>query len=121
MPSQGRSWYQNLVACECNLEDMMAGSHVEDISKKDRGRDLGPPTRGRKDKSCDAISSFKGRIAKLELGVVDTKGDVDLLERHIEEAMGIYWGRSRTFKRGCKARRFTWCYTRSSWLFKTRS
>ena len=52
----------------------MAGSHVEDVSKQDWGRDLGPPTRGRKDKSHDAISSFEGRIAKLELDVVDTKG-----------------------------------------------
>ena len=99
----------------------MVGSLVEDVSKQDRGRDLGLPTRGRKDKSRDVISSFEGRIAKLELGVVDTKGDVDLLEQRIEEAMGIYGGRSMTFKRGYKACRFTWCYTRSSWIFKTRS
>ena len=66
----------------------MVGSYVEDVSEQDRGRDPGPPSRvrdpnpssqGRKDKSCDVISSFEGRIAKLELGVADTKGDVDLL------------------------------------------
>ena len=38
----------------------MSGSHVEDVSEKDRGRDPDPPTQGRKDKSCDAISSFEG-------------------------------------------------------------
>ena len=34
--------------------------------------------RGRKDKSHDAILSFEGQISKLELGVANTKGDVDL-------------------------------------------
>ena len=52
----------------------MVGSHVEDVSKQDRGKDLFPPIRGMKDKSRDAISSFEGQIAKLELGVVDTTG-----------------------------------------------
>ena len=79
----------------------MADSHVEDVNKQDWDRDLGSsPTKGKKDNSHDAISSFEGRIAKLELDVVDTKGDVDLLEQRIEEAMGINGGRSRTFKRG---------------------
>ena len=66
----------------------MVGSHVEDVSEQDRGWDLGPLTRGRKDKSRDAISNFEEQIAKLELGVVDTKGDVELLEQRIKEAMG---------------------------------
>ena len=66
----------------------MVGSHVEDVNEQDRGKDLGRPTLGRKDKSHDVISSFKGRIAKLELGVADTKEDVDLLEQRIEVAMG---------------------------------
>ena len=63
------------------------GSHVEDVSEQDQGKDHGPPTRGRKDKSRDGIYSFEGWISKLELGVVDTKGDVDVLEQCIEEAM----------------------------------
>ena len=58
----------------------MMSSHVEDISKQDQGRDLGPPTQGRKDKSLDAISIFEGHISKLELGIADRKGDVDLLK-----------------------------------------
>ena len=53
----------------------MVGSHVENVIEQDQGRD---PGLRRKDKSCDAISSFEGRITKLELGVADTKGDVDL-------------------------------------------
>ena len=52
----------------------MAGSHVEEVCEQVRGRDLGPPTRGRKNKSRDANSSCEGRIVKLELGVADTKG-----------------------------------------------
>ena len=66
----------------------MVGSHMEDDTKQDRDRDPNTPTRGRKDKSLDAIFSFEVRIAKLELGVADTKGDVDLLEQRIEEALG---------------------------------
>ena len=66
----------------------MAGSHVEEVCEQVRGSDPGPLTRDRKDKSRDAISSFEGRIVKLELGVADTKGDVDLLVQRIEEAMG---------------------------------
>ena len=53
---------------------------MEDVNEKDRGRELGCLTQGRKDKSCDAISNFEGRITKLELGMADTEGDVDLLE-----------------------------------------
>ena len=52
----------------------MVGSHVEDVSEKDRGRDLGPFTRGRKNKYRDVISSFEGQISKLEFGVANTKG-----------------------------------------------
>ena len=81
----------------------MASSHVEDVSEQDRGRDPDCSTQGRNDKSRDAISSFEGRIVKLELGVANTKEDVDLLDQHIEKAIGDLQGRSRTFKRGCKA------------------
>ena len=50
--------------------------------------DLGRPTRGRKDNSCDVISSFKGQIAKLELGMAGTKEDVNLLEQRIKGMQG---------------------------------
>ena len=66
----------------------MVGSHMEDVSEQDRGYDPSPPTRGRKDKYRDVISNFERQIAKLELGVAGTKGDVDLLEQHIKESMG---------------------------------
>ena len=52
----------------------MAGSHVEEGGEQVRGKDSGPSTLGRKDKSRDAISSLEGRSVRLELGVVDTKG-----------------------------------------------
>ena len=38
----------------------MAGSHVEEGGEQVRGKDSGPSTRGRKDKSRDAISSLEG-------------------------------------------------------------
>ena len=83
-----------------SLKKAMAGSHVEDVNEQDRGRDLGCLTQGRKDKSCDAISNFEKRITKLELGVVDTKGDVDLLEQRIEKAMGDLRGKIKNLQEG---------------------
>ena len=56
----------------------MAGSHVEEGGEQVQGKDSGPSTRGRKDKSRDAISSLEGRFVKLELGVADTKEGIDL-------------------------------------------
>ena len=38
----------------------MAGSHVEEGGEQVRGKDSGPSTQGRKDKSRDAISRLKG-------------------------------------------------------------
>ena len=59
--SQGSNWYQSLVEmCGCSLEKAMVGSHVEDVSEQDRGRDPSPPTQGRKNKSRDTISNFEG-------------------------------------------------------------
>ena len=87
----------------------MAGSHVEEGGEQVRGKDSGPSTQGRKDKSRDAISSLKGRFVRLELGMANTKEGMDLLE-HIQ----IHRCRSKTFKRGCKARRFMRCHTRTS-------
>ena len=65
----------------------MAGSHVEEGGEQVRGKDLGPSTWGRKDKSRDAISSLEGRFIRLELGVADTKKGMDLLEQSMEKAV----------------------------------
>ena len=65
----------------------MAGSHVEEGGEQVRGKDSGPSTRGRKDKSRDAISSLEGRFVRLELGVADTKEGMDLLEQSMEKAV----------------------------------
>ena len=65
----------------------MAGSHVEEGGEQVRGKDSGPSTRGRKDKSRDAISSLEGQFVKLELGVADTKEGMDLLEQSMEKAV----------------------------------
>ena len=65
----------------------MAGSHVEEGGEQVRGKDSGPSTRGRKDKSRDVISSLEGRFVRLELGVVDTKEGMDLLEQSMEKAV----------------------------------
>ena len=65
----------------------MAGSHVEEGGEQVRGKDSCSSTRGRKDKSCDAISSLEGRFVKLELGVANTKEGMDLLEQSMEKAV----------------------------------
>ena len=65
----------------------MAGSHVEEVYEKVWGRELGPSTWGRKDKSCDAISSLEGQFVGLELGVADTKEGMNLLEQSMEKVV----------------------------------
>ena len=65
----------------------MAGSHVEEGGEQVRGKDSGPSTQGRNDKSRDAISSLEGRIVRLELGVADTKEGMDLLEQSMEKVV----------------------------------
>ena len=92
----------------------MAGSHVEEGGEQVWGKDSGPSTRGTKDKSRDAISSLEGRFIRLELGVADTKEGMDFLEQRMERPWRISRCRSKTFKRGCKARRFMRCHTRNS-------
>ena len=67
---------------------------------KTRGSEPSPSTWGRKDKSHDAIFSFEGWIAKLELGATNTKGDVDLLDQRIEEAIGDMQGEIRELQEG---------------------
>ena len=65
----------------------MASSHVEEGGEQVRGKDSGPSTRGRKDKSRDVISSLERRFVRLELSVADTKEGMDLLEQSMEKAM----------------------------------
>ena len=65
----------------------MAGSHVEEGGEQVRGKDSGPSTRGRNDKSRDAISSLEGRFVRLELGVADTKKGMDFLEQSMEKVV----------------------------------
>ena len=43
----------------------MAGSHVEEGGEQVWRKDSGPSTRGRKDKSRDAIYSLKGQFVRL--------------------------------------------------------
>ena len=65
----------------------MEGSHVEEGGEQVRGKDSGPSTWGRKDKSREAISSLEGRFIRLELGVADTKERMDLLEQSMEKVV----------------------------------
>ena len=66
----------------------MAGSHVEEGGEQVQGKDSCPSTRGRKDKSRDAISSLEGRFVRLELGVADTKEGMDLFGANHGEGRG---------------------------------
>ena len=68
-------------------EGAMVGSHVEEGGEQVRGKDSGPSTRGRKDKSRDTISSLEGRFVRLELVVADIKKGMDFLEQSMEKAM----------------------------------
>ena len=65
----------------------MAGSHVEEGGEQVQGKDSGPSTRGRKEKSRDAISSLEGQFVRLELGVADAKEGMDLLEQSMEKVV----------------------------------
>ena len=65
----------------------MASSNVEEGGEQVRGKDSSLSTRGRKDKSRDAISILEGRFVRLELGVADTKEGMDLLEQSMEKAV----------------------------------
>ena len=65
----------------------MASSHVEEGGDQVWGKDSGPSTRGRKDKSRDVISSLEGRFVRLELGVAETEEGMDLLEQSMEKAV----------------------------------
>ena len=68
----------------------MAGSHVEEVFKQVRGRDLDPPTegRGKKDKSCDPFMSLDDRMARLEVTMADTKLEgMDSMEKIVEKVV----------------------------------
>ena len=69
----------------------MSGSNVEETSKQTRGREIEPTARGRgrdkKDKSRDAITNMKARLAKVELAMADTREGVDLIEQGMEKGL----------------------------------
>ena len=65
----------------------MTSSHVEEGGEQVQGKDSSSSTRGRKDKSRDAISSLEGRFFRLDFGVADTKEGMDLLEQSMEKVM----------------------------------
>ena len=60
----------------------MLGSNIEDASEQTHGRETEPTARGmgKKDKSLDPIANMEARLAKVELAMVDTREDVDLIE-----------------------------------------
>ena len=81
----------------------MTGSHVEEGGEQVRGKDSGPSTRGRKDKSRDAISSLEGRFVRLELGVADTKKGMDFFgAKHGEGRGGSQGADPRPSRRDAK-------------------
>ena len=67
----------------------MAGSHVEEVCEQVWGRDLYPPAKGRgkKDKSRDALMSLDGRVARLEVSMLDTKEGLDLMKQSMEKVV----------------------------------
>ena len=69
----------------------MSGSNVDDTSEQTRGRETKPTAwgrgRGRKDKSRDAITNMKARLAKVELAMADTREGVDLIEQGMEKGL----------------------------------
>ena len=65
----------------------MADSHVEEGGEQVRGKDSGPSTRGRKDKSRDTISSLVGRFVKARVGCGRHQGGDGLLEQRMEKAV----------------------------------
>ena len=66
----------------------MASSHVEEGGEQVRGKDFGSSTRGRKDKSRDAISILEGQFVRLESGVADTKKGMDFFGAKHGEGRG---------------------------------
>ena len=92
----------------------MTGSHVEEGGEQVRGKDSGPSTRGRKDKSRDAISSLKGRFVRLESGIADTKKGMDFLEQSVEKVVEDLKVQIQDLQEGMQTRRFMRCHTRSS-------
>ncbi|KAJ9690623.1 hypothetical protein PVL29_013000 [Vitis rotundifolia] len=67
----------------------MSGSNMDETSEQTRGRETEPTARGRgrKDKSCDAISNMEARLAKVELAMANTREGVDLIEQGMEKGL----------------------------------
>ena len=79
---------------------------MEEVGEQVRGRDLEPLAKGRrkKDNSRDALTSLDGQAARSEVAMADTKEGMDLMEQSMGRPWRILGCRSKTFKRGCKAR-----------------
>ena len=62
---------------------------MEETSEQTRRREIEPTARGRgrKDKSRDAITNMKARLAKVELAMADTREGVDLIEQGMEKGL----------------------------------
>ena len=73
------------------------------VASKSRCKDSGPSTRGRKDKSRDAISSLKGRLVRLELGVANTKEGMDFLKQSMEKVVEDLKVQIRDLKEGMQS------------------
>ena len=67
----------------------MSGSNVDETNEQTCGREMEHTalSRGRKDKSRDALANMEARLAKVELAMVDTWEGVDLIEQGMEKGM----------------------------------
>ena len=69
----------------------MSGFNVEETNEQTHGRENEPTTRdssrGKKDKSLDAIANMEARLAKVELAMADTWEWVDLIEQGMEKGL----------------------------------
>ena len=82
MTSGTRAWLRNK-----HSKESILGSNVEETSEQTRRREIKPTARGRKDKSRDAIANMEARLAKVELAMVDTREEVDLMEQSMEKGL----------------------------------
>ena len=67
----------------------MSGYNVKETSKETRVREIERVARGRgrKDKSCDAITNMEARLTKMELAMADTREGVDLIKQGMEKGL----------------------------------
>ena len=62
---------------------------MEETTEQTRGKKTEPTAwdRDRKDKSRDVIANMEARLAKMELAMVDTQEDVDLIDQSMEKGL----------------------------------